>query len=43
LYGKVPNEVIQSVAGWSSSEMISHYNKTSKKEYAEQLKEFWGK
>jgi integrase len=43
LYGKVPNEVIQSVAGWSSSEMISHYNKTSKKEYAEQLKTFWNK
>jgi integrase len=43
LYGKVPNEVIQSVAGWSSSEMLNHYNKTSKKEYAEQLKEFWGK
>jgi integrase len=42
LYGKVPNEVIQSVAGWSSSEMISHYNKTSKKEYAQQLKNFWG-
>ena len=43
LYGKVSNEVIQSVAGWSSSEMISYYNKTSKKEYAQQLKEFWGK
>ncbi len=43
LYGKVPNEVIQSVAGWSSSEMIAYYNKTSKKEYAQQLKEFWGK
>ena len=43
LYGKVPNEVIQSVAGWSSSEMLAYYNKTSKKEYAQQLKEFWGK
>jgi integrase len=43
LYGKVPNEVIQSVAGWSSSEMLNHYNKTSKKEYAEQLKTFWNK
>ena len=43
LYGKVPNEVIQSVAGWSSSEMIAYYNKTSKKEYAQQLKNFWNK
>lgn len=43
LYGKVPNEVIQSVAGWSSSEMIAYYNKTSKKEYAQQLKSFWNK
>ena len=43
LYGKVPNEVIQSVAGWSSSEMLAYYNKTSKKEYAEQLKTFWNK
>lgn len=43
LYGKVPNEVIQSVAGWSSSEMIAHYNKVSKKEYAQQLKSFWNK
>lgn len=43
LYGKVPNEVIQSVAGWSSSEMLSHYNKTTKSDYAQQLKEFWNK
>ena len=43
LYGKVPNEVIQSVAGWSSNEMLVHYNKTSKKEYAEQLQRFWQK
>jgi site-specific recombinase XerD len=43
LYGKVPNEVIQSVAGWSSSEMLNHYNKISKKDYAEQLKDFWNK
>lgn len=43
LYGKVPNEVIQSVAGWSSSEMIAHYNKTTKSDYAQQLKDFWNK
>lgn len=41
LYGKVPNEVIQSVAGWSSSEMISHYNKTTKSDYANQLQKYW--
>ena len=41
LYGKVPNEVIQSVAGWSSSEMLAYYNKTSKKEYANQLQKYW--
>lgn len=43
LYGKVPNEVIQSVAGWSSSEMLAHYNKTTKSDYAQQLKDFWNK
>ena len=41
LYGKVPNEVIQSVAGWSSSEMLSHYNKTTKSDYANQLQKYW--
>ena len=41
LYGKVPNEVIQSVAGWSSSEMIAHYNKTTKSDYANQLQKYW--
>jgi integrase len=42
LYGKVPNEVIQSVCGWSkSSQMLEFYNKTSKTEYAEQLKNYW--
>lgn len=42
LYGKVSNEVIQSVCGWSkSSMMLQYYTKTSKKEYAEQLKNYW--
>jgi integrase len=44
LYGKVPNEVIQSVCGWSkNSMMLQHYNQTSKIEYAEQLAQYWGK
>jgi hypothetical protein len=43
LYGKVPNEVLTSICGWASEELLLHYNKTSKKEYAQQLKEFWGK
>lgn len=42
LFGKVPNEVIQAICGWSkSSMMLQHYNKTSKTEYAEQLAQYW--
>ena len=43
LYGKVPNEVLMSICGWASEDLLQHYNKTSKKEYAEQLKQFWNK
>jgi len=41
LKGKVSNELLQSVGGWSNSAMVEHYNKTSKTEYAEQLNQYW--
>jgi integrase len=41
LYGKVSDEVIQNICGWSNLTMVAHYNKTSKTEYAETLKNYW--
>ena len=41
LFGKVPNEVIQAIAGWSNSTMLNYYNKTTKSDYAKQLNDFW--
>lgn len=43
LSGKVSPEIIMSCAGWSTKAMTDFYNKTSKKEYAEQLNQFWQK
>lgn len=41
LSGKVSNEVIQKTMGWSDDKMRKHYDKTSKNEYAETLKNYW--
>ena len=41
LAGKVPNELIQSIFGWADSTMVAHYTKTTKTDYAEQLKSYW--
>lgn len=41
LHGKVDGNVIMSCLGWSSSTMANYYNKTTKTEYAEQLKSHW--
>jgi integrase len=41
LSGKVSDEVIQNICGWSNLTMVAHYNKTSKTEYAETLKNYW--
>lgn len=40
-YGKLPNEVIASVLGWSNNAMVNHYNKTTKEDYANILKQHW--
>jgi len=42
-YGKLPNEVIASVLGWSDDTMVKYYNKTSKTDYANTLKAHWDK
>lgn len=41
LHGKVSDEVIKNICGWSNLTMVAHYNKTSKTEYAETLKNYW--
>lgn len=41
LHNKVPDEVIMSCMGWSSQTMVKFYNKTTKIDYANQLKDFW--
>lgn len=41
LSGKVSDEIIMACAGWSSQSMANFYNKTSKKEYANQLNTYW--
>jgi len=41
-YGKVEDSVLKSIMGWSkNSNMLSHYNKTSKQEYAEIMHNKW--
>lgn len=39
-YGKLPNEVLCSILGWSNEAMLSFYNKTSKQDYAKQFKNY---
>lgn len=41
LKGKVSDEAIMSIAGWSSSKMLNHYSKTSKKERAKEVENYW--
>ena len=41
LSGKVSDEVIMSVIGWSTLSIKQHYNKTSKTEYASELEKVW--
>lgn len=41
LYGKIPNDSILSIMGWKNEQMLFHYVKTSKKEHAQKLNEYW--
>lgn len=43
LFGKVPNSIIMSVAGWASEDMLLKYNKQTNMESALILKDFWNK
>lgn len=43
LFGKVPNNVIMDVAGWSNESQMFEYNKQTNKESAIKLKEYWEK
>lgn len=43
LFGKVPNKVIQDIAGWKSEEMMLSYNKATNMDSAHVLKEYWDK
>lgn len=41
--GKISDEAICSILGWSSSEMLKLYNQTTKIEYANELNNLWSK
>ena len=41
LFGKVPNKVIQDIGGWAKEDMFLHYIKKTKRESADQLKQYW--
>jgi len=41
LYGKISDTAIMSIMGWQTSDMLQKYVQTSKKEYANQLKNYW--
>jgi len=43
LKGKVSDEVLMSVGGWKTQKMVSHYSKTTKKEHAKVLANYWEK
>lgn len=42
LYGKIPDNSIMAVLGWSNPSMLLKYVQTTKKEHANKLKEYWG-
>lgn len=41
LKGKVSDEILMSVGGWESPEMMSHYSKITKTEHAIELANYW--
>ena len=41
LAGKVSNDIIKSVCGWTNTSLVEFYNKTSKTDYAKQLEHHW--
>lgn len=41
LYGKIPNETLKVLGGWSSLQMMESYVKTTKKESADVLNKLW--
>ena len=42
-FGKLSNEVIMSICGWSQVEMMYNYIKKTNREHAVKLKEYWDK
>lgn len=43
LYGKIPDDAILSILGWSNSAMLQRYNQTTKKQHADKLMNYWQK
>jgi len=41
LKGKVSDDLLMSIGAWKSKDMMAHYDKTTKEDYAEQLSSFW--
>lgn len=43
LVGKIEDNVIMAICGWSTKEMMYSYIKTTNREYSDRLKEYWEK
>jgi len=41
LRGKISDEALASIGGWTTTNLLDTYNKTTKIEYAEQLNNYW--
>ena len=41
--GKVSDDAIMSIGGWSTNKMMKHYDKSSPEKYAKELQEYWKK
>ncbi len=42
LKGKVSDELLMNIGGWTTKTMVEHYSKITKTEYAKELSNYWG-
>ena len=41
LKGKVSDELLRNIGGWQNLDMVNHYTKTTKSDYANELYQYW--
>lgn len=41
--GKISDDAIMAIGGWSTNKMMKHYDKSSPEKYAKELQEYWNK